>query len=417
MVLGALVLALLPACHRESPSCESGLCPSGFVCNPGTSLCEEAAKSQPTAQGLLGQPAVVPLADNALGIAAFDAEHKSLVWLHGADNAWEVSSVAGPLVDPAELPTGQGVAAAVGQDGLVHLAWRRSADATLWYAVSSEQGWTREQVTVAPSGTVGGAVALGLWQGQPVLAWRATDLPGVRVGWRDADGWQSDVLPSAVPLAGESTAAADVGRYLALAVLPTGPAIAAYDATHRGLVLAVHTGELGVGVGNWKVSRIAGTDPGMAEADGDFGAPLAMALGPGGEPVLAYRDRTHNRVLLARSKAGVLTRQVVLTGDRVDAALQVERTDLLGTALSVRVTPSGLAVVAAQNGSTMRIHVAAEQTSGGFVPYIIPGGIAGWPALATRVDGSVTCLWLDLSDPARHGVGRLRAWPVPRGTP
>lgn len=413
---GALT-ASSASCSNAAKTCESGLCPSGFVCNPGNGLCEEAAKVSPTANGLLGQPAALTLPDNSLGVAAFDAEHQSLIWLRGDGESWQVTTVAGPLVSASELPTGQGVVAAIGADGRIHLAWRRTADGTLWYAVQGPDGWSREQVTAAAPGTVGAALALGLWQGHPVLAWRASDLQGIRVGRRVAAGWMVETLPAAVPLPGDVTAQSDVGRYLALAVLPTGPAIAAYDAINHGIVLALQSGEPTAAATTWKVSRLAGAEPDSPEPEGDFGAPLALTIGPGGDPVLVYRDRQHNRVFVARSKSGVFLRKVVLSGDRVEPSLQVERTDLMGTSLSVKVVPSGLVQVAALNGSTMRVHVAAEQSAGGYSTYIVPGGTAGWPALVTRADGSAVCLWLDLSDAAHRGLGHLRSWAVPRGTP
>jgi hypothetical protein len=165
----------------------------------------------------------------------------------------------------------------------------------------------------------------------------------------------------------------------------------------------------------WNVARLAGVDVKTGADQGDVGMPVAAALGPAAELVLAYRDRVNNRVLLARAQSGVMVSQLVMDGQRLDEVHQTQHADLLGTALSVVVLPTGLAVVAAQDASTMHVRVAAEKPAGGFLTYAIPGSLQAWPALVVQPDATAACLWLDLSDPARPGSGRLRQWNVPRG--
>lgn len=400
------------ACSREVANCQTGLCPVGYACNPGSGQCEVLPAATPANSGLLGRIAPVRLAGGQVGVAAFSSERKSLLWLTEIDGGWQPTYLAGPAAGAQEAPSGQNVAATVDSDGLAHVAWRRAGDGTLWYGHQSAAGWQREQVTVADAGTVGPALALGLWQGQPLVAWRDQALQNVRVAHRTGDGWQVETLPPPAPLPGDSTSAtSDVGRSLAMVVLPGGPAIAAYEATRGDLVLGVRGAE------TWSVARVAGVDPKTGADQGDIGSPVAAALGPGAELVLAYRDRSRDRVLVTRAKSGVISHQTVMDGARVDAVHQTQRSDLLGSVVSVAVLPTGMAVVAAQDASGMRVRVAAEEPSGAFVQYTVPGTLQAWPALVTAADGSVQCLWLDLDNPTRPGFGRLQHWTVPRGEP
>lgn len=406
-----ICFVLFSACGKSSESCESGLCPSGFACNPGSGVCEIVSTgSAASSSGLLGRLAPVSLADGSIGVGAFSTERTSLVWASGTDGSWLESFIAGPAATAQELPAGQNVVAAVDAQGRPHLAWRRSADATLWHAVLDGSGWHREQVTVAATGTVGAAIGLGLWQGQPVLAWRALDIQNVRVARKINDGWLLETLPPPTPLPGEATSAVDLGRALALVVLPTGPVIAAYEAGQGDLVLAARTGD------TWNVERVAGVDPKTGANLGDTGMPVAATVGPGGELVLVYRERESNQVFLRRAKTG-LKPQLVLDGASLDPVQQTARTDLLGTVLSVAVLPTGRVVVAAQDGSGMRVRVASERPAGGFQTYLVPGQLQGWPALVVAPDATVRCLWLDLSDHTHPAFGHLRSWTVPREGP
>ncbi len=404
-----VALFLLVGCSKESVRCESGLCPSGFACNPDSGQCEALTTAVTKTSGLIGRLSAVRTADGQLGVAAFSADRKSLVWLRESQGDWQPSFLAGPAASAQEAPAGHTSAAVVDAAGVAHLAWRRAGDATLWYATQGPSGWQREQVTVAAAGTVGAALAIGIWQDNPVIAWRALDIQNVRVAHKVGDSWLLETLPPPAALPGDTTVAVDLGRSLALVVLPGGPAVAAYEATRGDLVLAVR------GAQTWDVSRLAGVDPKSGADLGDVGMPVAAALGPASELVLAYRDRANDRVWLARSKAGVLSNQLVMDGQRVDPVHQTTRSDLLGTVLAVVVLPTGLAVVAAQDGSAMHVRVAAETPAGGFATYTVPGTLQAWPTLVVQPDATALCLWLDLTDPAAPGTGRLQRWAVPQG--
>ncbi len=402
-------MVAVAACDKSAPNCETGLCPSGFACNPGSGLCEVLTTPTASTSGLIGRLSAVRLSDGQLGVAAFSSQRGSLVWMRESQGDWQPSFLAGPAASAQEPPAGHTSAAVTDADGLVHIAWRRAGDATLWYGVQGPNGWQREQVAVALPGTVGAALAIGMWQGTPVIAWRGLDIQNVRVAHKVAETWVLETLPPPAALPGEVTAAVDLGRSLALVVMPTGPAIAAYEATRGDLVLAVRSGDV------WNVARLAGVDTKTGADQGDVGMPVAATLGPGAELVLAYRDRQNDQVLLTRAKSGVVSHQLVMDGQRADDTHQTLRSDVLGTALSVVVLPTGLAVVAAQNASTMRVQIAAERPAGGFVSYTVPGTLQGWPTLVTQADATAACLWLDLADPAHPGAGRLQRWAVPRG--
>ncbi len=406
-LVGALWLAA--GCDKDSAKCETGLCPSGFACNPGSGLCEALASPATSTSGLLGRLAAVRMADGQLGVAAFSSERKSLLWMRESQGDWQPSFLAGPAASAQEPPAGHTSAAVTDADGTAHIAWRRAGDGTLWYATQGANGWQREQVMAATPGTVGAALAIGIWQGQPILAWRALDIQNIRVARKGADGWLVEALPQPVALPGDATAPVDLGRSLAMVVMPSGPAIAAYEATRGDLVVAVHPDA------NWSVARVAGVDAKTGADQGDMGMPVAATLGPGGELVLAYRDRLNDRVMLARAKSGVVSHQVVMDGQRLDEVHQTTRSDLLGSVLSVVVLPTGLAVVAAQDATSMRVRVAAEKPAGGFTTYTVPGTLQAWPTLVTQPDATAACLWLDLANPAHPGSGRLQRWNVPRG--
>ena len=404
-----LAIASVYGCSKDVLNCETGLCPSGFACNPGSGQCEALATTVTSTSGLLGRLSAVRMADGQLGVAAFNSERKSLMWMRESQGDWQPSFLAGPAATAQEAPAGHTSAAVADGDGGVHLAWRRAGDSTLWYAVQGPNGWQREEVPVAGPGTVGAALAIGIWQGHPVLAWRALDIQNVRVARKMSEGWTLETLPQPTALPGDPTAAVDLGRSLALVVTPSGPAIAAYEANRGDLVLATRAADA------WNVTRLAGLDPKTGADQGDLGMPVAAALGPAGDLVLAYRDRVHDRVLLARAKSGVFAQELVMDGQREDPVHKTTRSDLLGSVLSVVVLPTGLAVVAAQDASTMRVRVAAERPAGGFVSYDVPGTLQAWPTLVTQPDATAACLWLDLANAARPGSGRLQRWNVPRG--
>lgn len=399
-----LCTTLLPGCHRNV--CETGSCPVGQTCQPSTGVCKAGPAALAEPPGLFGHLALLRLPDGQLGIAGHAPSSQSLVLLTGRDDVWRTSVFAGPSARPDDPPAGSTFAAIADASGQIHLAWV-GTDAVLQYATGSPAGWQREAVPLATQ--VGPDVAIGLWQGQPVVAWRALDPPGLRLAHRQDGAWTTEGVPAA-PLPGQPTATVDEGHGLSLAMLSSGPALVSYEATGGDLILAVRTGTA------WNVARIAGRDAVTGQDTGDAGATSALTVGPTGELAVAYRDRTSGRVMLARSKAGVVTQEVVATGLQTDAQTGTQRVDLVGTALAVALRPSGRAVVALQDASHARVELAIQSSSGTFTRTSLPGdGPQAWPALQTLADGSIAVAWVELRPALGPGAGQLRTLIVPPG--
>jgi len=409
--LSAVILVCCVACEPEAARCEKGLCPVGRVCNATTGLCETDAKIGTGSAGVFGRFTLLKLAGGETGAVAYDARHKSLALLQAQNGGWRPTFIAGPAAAAEETAAGQACAAVVAPDGKVHVAWLRQSDATLWYGVGSAGGWHREQVLVAAPGSVSRQMAIGLWLGSPTIAYRDTDIRGIRVARREANGeWKTETVPAPLPRPGRNARQPDLGRSLAMAIMPAGPAITAYDAVDGDLVLAVRSAD------DWSVARIAGSDPITGADTGDCGDPSALALGPAGDLVVAYRNRSSGEVLVARSKAGVISHQVVAGAAWNDKATASQRVGLLGTALAVALLPNGRALVAMQDGSHLDIRLASETPTGTFAP--IQGGGSGgphaWPSLLARSDGVV------VASVALHAAlgpagGSLVQWTIPKG--
>lgn len=401
------------ACEEEGGRCEAGLCPVGMRCEASTGRCVPEAAQAVAPLGLHGRFRVLPQAKGDPAIVGLVAAKQSLALLSGG----QTSFLAGPAASPEDPPAGPAFAAVAGTDGRVHVAWQRPGDATLAYAVGGQKGWQREVIAAAQPGSVGRAVAIALWDGAPTLVWRSlTDGPGIRLARRNsAGGWDVEVVPAPPARAGQDKPAVlDLGRSLAMVVTPTGPALSAYDALAGDLVLAVR-GSVG-----WTLARVAGSDAVDGKDTGDMGDPSALALGPGGELVVAYRDRTRGRVLLARAKGGVLQHQVVADGKIADGATGTTRVGLLGSALAVAVLPDGRAAVAMQDGSRLQAVVAVEKPTGGFELRTLPATLAAprpqaWPELVVQADGTLDVHYLEL-DPVRGPVaGAVGRWTWPAG--
>ena len=411
-VLAAICLALaVSACRQDAARCEKGLCPVGRVCNATTGMCEADASVSSGSAGVFGPFTLLKLAGGDLGAVAFDARHKSLALLQAQGTGWKPTFIAGPAAAAGELAAGQASAAGVAPDGQVHVAWLRQSDATLWYAVGSPGGWHREQVLLAAPGSVSRQMAIGLWLGAPTIAYRDNDIRGIRVVRRDDTGtWKTETVPAPLPRPGRAATQPDLGRSLAMAIMPAGPAIAAYDAVDGDLVLAVRSAE------SWSVARIAGSDPVTGADTGDCGDPSALALGPGGDLVVAYRNRSSGQVLVARSKSGVISHQVVASAAWTDKASNSQRVGLLGTSLAVTLLPSGRALVAMQDGSHIDVQVAAETPGGSFVAVKGSGsdGPHAWPSLLSRADGVVVAS-VALNAAFGPAGGSLEKWTVPAG--
>ncbi len=405
------LIACVTACEKDFRSCEAGLCPSGTSCNTATGLCEAPTGPRPDPVGLFGRISLVQLSDGKLGVAGLAPAHQSLAFLSGQAAEWQTTFVAGPAAAAEAPSSGHVSAAVVGPDGVVHLAWARATDASLWYASGGPSGWHTEAVAAATAGTVGDEVAVGLWQGRPVVAWRAGAAPWVRVARRQADGnWAGENVPSPPPPVGDAPQEAELGSSLTMAILPSGPALAYHDDTHGDLVLAVNAPQ------GWSVSRIAGSDPTTGADTGDVGRPVATAVGQQGGLAVAYLDRTRGQVWVARSSAGLLTHQVVADGGFDDPSSGARRVALLGTALSVVVLPSDRVAVAMLDASRLRLRVAVEKVSGGFVLYDVPGTRPQlWPSLLVPTAGGLKLGYVELDAPRGPAASAVSVWSVPVG--
>ncbi len=405
------LIACITACEKDVRPCELGLCPSGTSCNTASGLCEAPTGPQPDPVGLFGRITLVQLNDGKLGVAGLAPAHQSLAFLSGQASDWQTTFVAGPAAAAEAPPSGHVSAAVVGLDGNVHLAWARATDASLWYASGGPSGWHAEAISSAAAGTVGDGVALGLWQGRPVVAWRAEAAPWVRLARRQTDGtWTGESVPPPPPPMGEAPLEAEVGSSLTMAILPSGPALAYHDDTHGDLVLAVNAPQ------GWSVSRIAGCDPTTGVDTGDVGRPVATAVSQQGALAVAYLDRTRGQVWVARSSAGLLTHQVVADGAYDDPNTGARRVALLGTALSVVVLPSDRVAVAMLDASRLRLRVAVEKVSGGFVLYDVPGTRPQlWPSLLAPAGGGLKLGYVELDAPRGPAASAVSVWSVPVG--
>lgn len=406
-----LLAAALAACGRPD-LCEEGLCPIGTTCIAETGACEAAAGAAPERVGLVGAFSLVRAVDGSLGVVGHAPGRKSLVHLASVAGSHEPSYIAGPAAVPGEAPAGNASSAVAAADGRLHVAWTRASDGTLWYATGSGGAWAREQVTVALAGTVDRQVAIGLWSGQPAIAWRASDLQQVRFAHRDAKGqWLAETVPPPAPRPGQANGKIDLGRSLAMVIAQSGPAIAAYDAEGGDLVLAVR------GAAGWNVARVAGSHPVTGSDTGDMGNPAAIAVGATGDLVLAYRDRSGGRVLVARAKSGVVSHQVVDDGAWTDPVQGTRRVDLVGTALSIAVLGGGRAAVALQDASRLRVRVAVEKPSGGFTLHHVPGESRphAWPRLWVRDNGTLVVGYLALDAQRGPGGGTFVTWTLSTG--
>lgn len=398
---------LFASCGRDVGHCEDGLCPTATSCNQTTGLCEKNAVASGGSLGLFGRVSWLRMADGQTALLGYSAQRKSLVFVLHPDADAQVSFIAGPAASPDEKAAGESSAAVVAADGQVHVAWFRQSDASLWYAVGGATQWTVTPIPV--DGEIGRNVAIGLFQGAAVVAYRSEKTHTMHVAQRGvAKDWDIEEVPPPPPVAG-STVAADVGRSLSLAIGPSGPAISAYDASSGDLILAVRAAAV------WSVVRLAGTDAVSGLDTGDVGDPSVLAVGPTGELAVAYRNCTTGQVQLIRSKAGEISTQVVLSGEHIDANSQLSRVDVVGSALDIAVLADGGIAVAVQNGSDLRVVVAVDKAAGGFARFDVPGTAQGWPRLLRQNDGTLAVGYVALSGQGGPSAGRFDHWTLPGG--
>lgn len=409
LLLRAVLMLLMGAgvsCAKSDIECADGACPVGYRCAVSTGLCEVESNGPALQTSLFGAIASVDQPSSPPVVIGFAKDRQSLAVIDGD----VVSFLAGPAANSAHQPSGQACAAVRGEDGDIHIAWVRDADHTLWHARGHGGSWQVDQVSEGKPGTVARPIAIGWWQDQPVIAWRAGDAAAVRVGRRQASGsWSIQALPPPPPPRKNALPTADMGRSLALATPSAGLTIATYDATHGDVVLSVDSGS------GWSTARLAGTDPTTGADSGDMGNPLALAVGPDGELVLAYRNASRSAVMLARAAKGVVSHHLVASGS-VPGPAGTEQRDWIGSNLSLAVRSDGNAAVAWSNGSRWTIELGLQKPAGGFARISPPAQLVGkgkqlWPALS---GGSAIWLSWVAVDASRGPSGsRVVQWAVP----
>lgn len=408
--LGETVLLLLMAaglsCSKADIECADGACPVGYRCAPASGLCEIESNGPALQTSLFGAIAAIDRAGSPPVVIGFAKDRQSLAVIDGD----AVNFLAGPAASSSQQPSGEACAAVRSEDGDVHIAWVKDADRTLWHAHGRGGTWQVDQISEAKAGTVARPIAMGWWQGQPVIAWRAGDAAAVRVGRRQATGaWTIQALPPPPPPRKGAAPTADMGRSLALATPSAGLTIATYDATHGDVLLSVDSGD------GWATARLAGSDPTTGADTGDMGHPLALAVGPDGDLVLAYRNASRSAVMLARAAKGVVSHQLVASGN-VPGPAGTEQRDWIGSNLSLAVRSDGNAAVAWSNGSRWSVELALEKPAGGFARISPPAHLLGkgkqlWPALSGGA--AIWLSWVAV-DASRGPAGsRVMQWAVP----
>lgn len=390
--LTAATLALGTGCSQAK--CEPGLCPIGTTCEASSGLCTAQAQGTTATPGLLGHSTFLRMPDGQLGVIGFAPDRGSLVLLTHGIEADQTSLIAGTGVGGEQAAAGQASAAGLDSHGTLHVAWWRASDSSINYAALGSKGWQRDATPLAAAGTAGRDLSLATDAQNVWVAWQNLDPPGVRLAHRVGSVWQTEDMPQPPDLPG------NLGGSVSLAMLPLGPAVATYDSAGGDLVLGARAN------GTWTVARLDGRDPSTGADTGDVGSTCALAAGLAGDLVVAYRDRTRGRVLLARNHAGVLQRLVVAGGLVQDPETGLKRVPLSGTALAVVVLPSDRAVVAWQDGSAMQVHLAVEQPSGDFSSIsIAQDGIQAWPSLLLLPDHSLVAAWIALHPERGPGAG------------
>jgi hypothetical protein len=387
----------------EAPRCATAACANGQLCDEASGQCRAAQTPTVAAPLLRGRPTWLAHASPSANAKASSGwvlahaplEHSlALLPATGGAPVW----VAGPRAAVGESAAGESSAGAVDATGRLHLAWWRASDHTVWYAEGTPAQLPHDATPVAAAAAA--PIALALTTSDTAVAWQSEADGRVRVSLRQGGVWQHEQVPQTPPVGGDGR---KPGVALAMVALPTGWALAHYDAAGGDLVLATRTAS------GWKAARIAGRDPASGADQGDVGDTLAMATGPSGKLAIAYRDRSRGKVMLASSQGGVVSHTAVDGGLRLDPVTGLGRADLLGTSLAVALLADGRAVVAMQDASNLRIRLAIETPTGQFVVRPLAGNEAqAWPVLGAVSAAGLQLGWLAL-EPSRGPGGTWRS--------
>ncbi|MBP46443.1 MAG: hypothetical protein CMH53_00700 [Myxococcales bacterium] len=391
-----LVLMVLSGCSQNS-KCEIGLCPIGTECDSGSGKCVEITAKAPNAPKLRGAYAVVALPGLSRAFLGYASAEQSLVWIEQQGAKIKTQFIAGPAAGDGPGPQGQVCAAVAAANGDVHIVWISDKEQTLWYGLRTQGRWKRTRIDAVPPKRAARHVAITLFQGAPLIAFEDEINGGVSVVTRDDKGvFSVETVP--LPTGANVVLQGDLSLVGGL----SGVTLGMYDAIEGDLLLASRSST------GWKTARFAGNEPNMGS---DAGLPVVLGRDLAGGLLVAWRDRTRNEVMLARSVGGKVQKSVITDGLYAVENRQISRRKIVGTALAIAVLPNGRSVVAVQDASQARIVVATEQANGQFKAAIMPTSDRAQfrPKLIGQVDGTVLVSWLEI-DPNGSGEGRLTTW-------
>ena len=400
-----VLIVCIAGCSQQS-RCEAGLCPVGTQCDQNTGWCVDADADAPTVPLLMGAYSAVALPGLSRGYLGYAAREKSLVWIEQTGLQTTTQFIAGPAAGDGADPQGKISHATATSNGEVHIAWISDGGQTLWYGHRVDGRWTRKRIDAVPPKRAARTVAIALGQGRPLVAFEDELTDGVSVAVMSADGTfevENVPLPGgpAVKLKGE----------LSFVGGAAGGTLGMYDAASGDLLLASRSSS------GWKTARFAGHEP---DVYSDAGLPVRLGRDLSGSLLVVWRDRSANEVRVARSVGGKVQRSVVSDGLYSVPNRQLTRRNVVGTALSIAVQPTGRVAVGVQDASQARVFVALERPNGTFKTLNMPAsGRAQYrPQVLQQVDGSLLVSWLEL-EPQGSGEGRLTTWALsqPRSEP
>jgi hypothetical protein len=391
-----IALCLLSACGQlgwlADDVCQPGLCPTGMRCDTKSGRCVAELPEAAGRPAFHGPFSVVVASSSDQAENASPQPNVDKTWWLGfvparqSLVAWDgevLRYLHGPASEDGGLPSGQASAMARDPLGGVIAVWLRQADGSVWCA-RSRHNWRVHQVW---AGGVEAPIALATG---PSTAWLAVRDPIARtvlVAWqdhpaeseRDPRPWTTSLLTAPTGMGDAPGQALDLGQALALVATASGPVVAAYEAIGGDLVLATQDG------GTWQAARVAGRDRTTGQDTTDAGNGLAMTVAPGGDLLVAYRDKTQSSVYLLRDRSGVTSASLVGTGLQVDGATQTQRATLYGGRLALAALADGRAVVASHDATRWQVDVAVQKPTGDFTHTWLTaaqaGGPLAWPAL------------------------------------
>jgi len=389
-------LCLLAACGQfgwlADDLCQSGLCPTGMRCDADSGRCvaelPEAA-GRPAFHGAFS--VVVGAPEGKVATTNSDKGAGQIWWLGFVPArqslvAWDgeiLRYLHGPASEDGGLPSGQASALARDPLGGVIAVWLRQADGSVWCA-RSRHNWRVHQVL---AGGVEAPLAVATGPGTTWLAVRDPVQRTVRVAWqdhpaendRDPRPWTTSLLTAPTGMGDAPGQPLDLGRSLAIVATASGPVLAAYEAIGGDLVLATQEAN------TWQAARVAGRDRNTGQNTTDAGNGLAMVVAPGGDLLVAYRDKTLSSVYLLRDRSGVTSASLVGSGLVVDPATQTQRATLYGARLALAALADGRAVVASHDATRWQVDVAVEKPTGDFshtwLTAAQAGGPLAWPVV------------------------------------